>query len=291
MVQSDIVRFVQITVGTMIGAVAVIIFYAPFNIAPAGISGIAVILNDLLALPIGLVVLIGNLPLLYLAYRMLDGWKTVAWTLYILLLFTAMLDIFAPLFPTDGVSEDMLLNAIFAGIVGGVGGGLVYSAGATFGGTTILALILQRRNGMPLSTTFMYSNLVIVGLAGIFLGWESALLSLVALVMEGAASDYIMEGPSVIRTGTIITQKPREVADAIMFNMQRGVTAWDGRGMYTNQPRDILFVTVPRSQVRELREIVLSIDDAAFIVIGQGHVAYGHGFKQTRPKYLGQTKP
>ena len=278
--QSFIVRFLQITIGTLIGSVAIIVFYAPFDIAPTGVSGIAVILNNLLGLPIGLMILIGNIPLLYLAQRLLGGWQTVAWTIYILLIYTAMIDIFAPLLPTDGVSDDNLLNAIFAGVIGGVGGGLVYRAGATFGGTTILSLILQKYYGMPLGTTFLYSNLGIVVLAGLFLGWESALLSLVALVMEGSASDYIMEGPSVIRTATIITNKPREVADAILYEIGRGVTGWDATGMYTDQSRQVLFVTVPRSQIRELREVVLQIDPAAFIVIGQGHVAYGEGFKQ-----------
>ncbi len=278
--QSFIIRFLQITSGTLIGSIAIIVFYAPFSIAPTGVSGIAVILNNLLGLPIGLMILLGNIPLLYLAQRMLGGWQTVAWTIYILLVYTAMIDIFAPLLPTDGISDDNLLNAIFAGVIGGVGGGLVYRAGATFGGTTILSLILQKYYGMPLGTTFLYSNLGIVVLTGLFLGWESALLSLVALMMEGSASDYIMEGPSVVRTATIVTNKSREVADVILYDIGRGVTGWEAQGMYTAQSRNVLFVTVPRSQVRELREVVLQIDPAAFIVIGQGHVAYGEGFKQ-----------
>ena len=98
--------------------------------------------------------------------------------------------------------------------------------------------------------------------------------------MEGAASDYIMEGPSIIRTATIITNKPREVAEAVLYDLGRGVTGWDAKGMYTEQARQVLFVTVPRSQTRELRALVLKIDSAAFIVIGQGHEAYGEGFKQ-----------
>ena len=120
--QSFIVRFLQITAGTLIGSIAIIIFYAPFDIAPTGVSGIAVILNNLFDLPIGLMILIGNVPLLYLAQRMLGGWQTVVWTIYILLIYTAMIDVFAPMLPTDGVSEDNLLNAIFAGVIGGVGG-------------------------------------------------------------------------------------------------------------------------------------------------------------------------
>jgi uncharacterized membrane-anchored protein YitT (DUF2179 family) len=133
--------------------------------------------------------------------------------------------------------------------------------------------------GLPISTTYLYSNLGTVLLAGLVLGWEGALYALVALAVEGAASDYILEGPSVIRTAVVITNNPREVADGILFQLGRGVTSWQATGMYTGQTRHILYVTVARFQINALRTIVAGIDPGAFIVIGQGHVAYGEGFR------------
>jgi uncharacterized membrane-anchored protein YitT (DUF2179 family) len=268
------------TIGTLIGALAVIVFLAPFRIAPAGVSGVAVILNALFETPLGLVVLIGNIPIQYLALKMLGGWRSVAGTISVVLLYSLALDVFAPFFPTGGVSDNVLLNAIFGGIIGGVGGGLIYRAGATFGGTSTLARILNVRYGIPLSSTAIYTNLGIVVLAGIFLGWEGALYATVVLVMEGVASDYVLEGPSVVRTLTIVTNHPDELASAIMGQVRRGVTAWEATGMYTGQKRYILFVTVARSQVNTVRELIMTIDPAAFIVVGQGHVAYGEGFRE-----------
>jgi uncharacterized membrane-anchored protein YitT (DUF2179 family) len=277
-------RLFFLTAGSLVGAVSVIIFFAPSNIAPAGISGIGVILNELIGSPIGIVVLIGNLPILYLAYRMLGGLQAVIWTAYVVIVYSLVLDVLTPFFPPEGVSDDVMLNAIFAGVVNGVGGGLVLRGGGTYGGTATLARIIQIKFGTPLSSTYLYANIIIVVAAGVFLGWESALFSLVALIIEGMTSDYMLEGPAVIRTATIITDEPRIVADAILYQMQRGVTAWDATGMYTNQTRSILFVTLPRPQVSTLQQVVLTADPAAFIVIGQGHVAYGGDFKRSAPR-------
>lgn len=278
--KSLIFRFVLVTVGTLINSVAVIVFFAPSTIAPSGISGLAVILNNLLGTPIGLFILLGNIPILYLAHRMLGGWRTVVWTIYAVVLFSAGIDILTPYFPARGISDNALLNAIFGGVVGGMGGGLVIRGGATLGGTSTLARILQVQNGTPLSSTYTTSNLAVVVLAGIFLGWESALYATVALVLEGAATDYSMEGPSVIRTLMVITDKPRDVADAILYRAGRGVTAWQAVGMYTGEMRHVLFVTINRSEVNEVRSLALQIDPHAFVIVGQGHVAYGEGFKR-----------
>jgi len=277
-------RLILITAGTLIGTMSVLLFNVPAEIAPAGLSGIGVIVNALFGWPIGLVGLIGNLPILYLAYRMLGGLKAVIWTTYAVVLYSIAVDILIIYLPAEGVSDDRLLNAIFAGIVGGIGAGLIYRAGGSFGGSSTLARILQEKFGMPMSTTYIYVNILIVGAAGLFLGWESALLSLVALMVEGMASDYMMEGPSVIRTANIVTTKPREVADAVLYGMNRGVTGWEGQGMYTNESRHILFVTISRPQVTQLKSLVLTADPQAFIIIGQGHAAYGEGFTRKAPK-------
>lgn len=288
--RQNISRFAFITIGTLVGAASVIIFMAPFDIAPGGITGVGIILNVLIGAPIGAVVFIGNIPIQYLAYRMLGGWRTVAWTLYVVTLYSFAIDFMTPLFPTGGISEDVLLNALFGGIIGGVGAGLIYRGGGTFGGTSTVARILQEKYGTPLSSTYLYANMGIVVLAGITLGWEGALYATVVLVMEGAASDYVMEGPSVIRTATIITDHPEAVSTAVLYQMRRGVTGWEATGMFTGQKRHILFVSFGRSQVNTLREIVLDADPAAFIVIGHGHVAYGQGFRRRVPKGNGILK-
>ena len=273
-------QFLLITVGTFISIISIVVFFIPANIAPAGVSGIGVILNDLFGVSVGLIVLIGNIPIMFLAYRVLGGWQPVMWTLYVVVIFSAGVDLLSPHISTEGVSKDLLLNAIFAGVVSGIGGGLIYRGGGSAGGTSTLGRILQVRYGLPLSSTYLYVSLGVITLAGIFLGWESALYSLIALFIDGLASDYVLEGPSVIRTAVIITDKPEQVAKEIFVNLQRGATDWEVTGMYTGETRHLLYVSVARSQVTSLRQIVAGIDPHAFVVVGQGHVAYGSGFSK-----------
>jgi uncharacterized membrane-anchored protein YitT (DUF2179 family) len=271
-----------LSLGAFISAVAVIVFEAPARIAPGGVSGLAIILNYLYDLPIGLMVLIGNIPIQVIAYRMLGGWRVVASTVYVVVLYSLLIDLLTPYFPPEGVSSDTLLNALFGGIVTGIGSGIIYRVGGTLGGTSTLGRILQERFGIPFSSSSLYTDSIVIAIAGLVFGWEGALYAMVALYVTGATSDYVLEGPSVIRTAVVITDKPREVSDAILENMRRGVTAWEGKGMFTDQTHTVLYVTIGRAQVNALRRCVFSIDSSAFVVIGQGHSAYGHGFREIK---------
>jgi uncharacterized membrane-anchored protein YitT (DUF2179 family) len=273
-------RYFLLTVGALIVALSVIIFLAPFAIAPAGVSGIAVILNSLdPRLPIGLMIIIGNIPIQIFGSRYLGGWRVVVRTLYFVVVNAILIDTLTPILNNVSVGNDILLNAVFGGILGGIGGGLVYRAGGTQGGTSTLGRILQRQMGVPLSTSALYTDTGIVLLAGLVFGWEGALYAVVALFVGAATSDYVLEGPSVIRTATIITDKPQEVADVVLEELRRGVTSWQGKGMFTDQNHTVLFVTISRPQVNELQRLIHRVDPDAFVVIGQGHIAYGEGFK------------
>lgn len=273
-------RLILLTVGTLVGAVAVNLFFEPYSIAPSGVSGLAVILNHLIGMPIGLVILLGNIPIQLLALRTLGGWRVVASTVYVVVLYGLAIDLTAPLFPQQGITEDRLLAALFGGILGGIAGGLIYRAGGTFGGTSTLARILQKHLGTPLNSTYLYTDTAVVLLAGLVFGWEGALYAIVAIFVDGTLADYVLDGPSTIRTAIVITDQPEAVAQAVMTRLGRGVTLWQGTGMYTGLPRAVLFVTVLRPQVGELRALVFAADPQAFVVIGQGHTAYGEGFSQ-----------
>jgi uncharacterized membrane-anchored protein YitT (DUF2179 family) len=273
-------QVVLLTLGAVISAIAVIVFEAPFDIAPGGISGIAIILNSVIGTPIGLVILLGNIPIQLLGYRLLGGWRVVAATVFAVGLYSILIDVLTPYFTI--VSDDRFLNALFGGLIGGIGTGLVLRGGGTMGGTSTLGRILQQRYGIPLSSSTLYTDGAVVLLAGLVFGWEGALYAMVALFVGGATADYVLEGPSVIRTAVIITDHPQQVAERIFADMSRGVTAWEAKGMFTEQSHTVLYVTVGRSEVNALRRIVTSVDPNAFLVIGQGHAAYGEGFREIR---------
>lgn len=280
-----IISYVMLVIAATIEAASVNIFFAPFQIAPGGVSGVAVILNHLdNRLPIGLLILLGNIPIQMAGYRMLGGWRVVIRTVVYILLYSFLVEFLKPYVANVEVGTNVLLNAIFGGILGGISGGLVLRAGGTQGGTSTLGRILQQQFGMPLSTTSLYTDTAVVLLAGLVFGWEGALYAIVALFVNGAAADYVLEGPSVIRTATIITDKPDAIASLVMDEMGRGVTAWQGTGMFTENEHTVLFITISRAQVSSLQRLVHLADPNAFMVVGQGHVAYGEGFRQVKAR-------
>ncbi len=273
-------KYVQLTFAAVMGAASIVIFLVPAQVVPTGVTGVSVLLNELFGLPVGVMTMIMNVPILYIGYRMLPGgWRTTLRTIYVVVVLSVSIDLLTYVLPTTGYTDDRFLNALFGGIVGGIAGGIVYRGGVNFGGTSTLSLIIQRRFGLPLSSTILYTDTIVIFAAGAVFGVESALFALVVLFLGGVAADYVMEGPSVIRTVFIITDKPQEVAEVIMSRLQRGVTYLPARGMYTGQDRALLYVTVSRSQVNDLKHVVMDADEGAFVVIGQGHTAYGRGFK------------
>lgn len=280
-VRAAIVNWLLLTGGALLGAVQVAMFMIPADVVPGGVSSLGIITNELTGVPVGLFVLVANIPILYLGYRMLGGWRVVALTAWVVLVYSVAVDGLM-LLDAEPISDDRLLNAIFGGALGGISSGIIFRGGGTYGGTSMLARIIQNRSGTPMSTTYLYTDASLIALAGVVFGWESALYAVIALVLSGMTTDYMLEGPSVIRTVFIITGRADEISQMVITQMNRTVTAWDAVGMYTHQPRTVLYVTIPRSEATRLKDYVLAIDPTAFIVIGQGHMAYGEGFRRSR---------
>lgn len=272
-----------IIAGCVIQALSVVVFLAPANLAPGGVSGLALILNRELPLPIsiGLWVLLLNLPLLALGVRFLGGLRFLIRTIITVVLYSAFTALFERA-GVAGVTDDILLNTLFGGLIGGIGMGLVFRAQATTGGTDILALLLVRWRSVPLSQSYLVTDIAVIVLAGLAFGWEAALYAVIALYVGGLAAEAISEGVHISRTATVITQMPDAVAQAVMTRMGRGVTRWQGTGAYTGAERPILFIVISRAETATLKAIVSQTDPDAFVVIGQAQEVYGEGFRQFR---------
>lgn len=274
-------RLLELTGGSILAALAYAIFQAPHNIAAGGVSGLSIIINFFTGWPLGVMILVMNIPILVLGYLNLGGWRFVVRTLVSVLIFSAFTDLFIALLPQP-VTPDLLLNAVYAGILGGIGGGFVFRSGGTLGGTAILGRLVQQRTGLPLNQSYLYTDGLIIVLAGIVFGWSLALYALLTLFLDGLASDYILEGPSTIRNVTIITDHPQEISRGLMEGLDRGVSEWKITGAYRGEQHSMLMCVVFRSQVNDLRQIVAAIDQQAFVVIGNAHEALGYGFKPLR---------
>lgn len=274
--------YLLITSGVLLMAVNLNLFLAPANIAPGGVSGVAIIINHFTNWPIGLTMLVLNIPLIALGFSSLGRFRFLISTLYAVLLYSAGVDLLAQWLPAGGLTDDLLLSALYGGVVGGIGSGLVFRGGGTTAGTGILGRVLQFRTGIPVSQIYLGTDGAVVLVASLVFGWEKGLYALITLFVWGLATDFILEGPSFVRMVFIVTDQPEAVADAVFRGVHLGVTAWPAEGMFTETEHAVLFCTVSRPYERTLRRVVLEADPHAFVVVGHGHQASGGVFGQPK---------
>ena len=297
--RSMVRSFILLTLGAALMALNLDLFLAPFDIAPGGTSGMAIIINQFTGWQIGWLILLLNLPLLWLGFRHLGRFRFLARTSYVLVLYSLGINFLTQLPPMTGIAEDVFLNAIFGGILGGVATGIIYRGGGSGVGTGILGRVIQLKTGIPVSQVYLMTDGVVVLVAGLVFGWEKALYALVAIFLWGLAADYVLEGPSVVRTAFIITDSGQEVSAAVFRRFGVGVTAWPSQGMFTGAAHTVLFCTISRPDANTLRLVVAEADPKAFIVVGHGHQASGgvlrravaHRDRETGPQAQPLSKP
>lgn len=277
-------ELILLSFGGVLLAFNVNVFIAPSKIAPGGVSGISIIINDFTNWPIGLMMFIMNIPLLFIGFKKLGRFNFLFRTLYVLIIYSAGVDFLASRLGGFTLTDDLMLNALYGGVLGGIGTGLVYLGRGTSGSTGIIGRVLQLKTGIPVSQIYILTDGFVLIAAGLVFGWERALYALLTIFVWGVAADYILEGPSVVRTVFIVTDCPEKVADEIIQQLNLGVTSWPVMGMYTERKHSVLFCTISRPDINGLREVVLGIDPDAFLVIGHGHQARGGILGRITPK-------
>ena len=285
----EVRRFLLLLIGTLIAAAGYAIFQVPYNIAAGGVSGIGIIVNHFTGFSVGAFYFVANLPLFVLGFFMLGGWRFLINTVISVVIFSAATEAFEQYLPNfigpDPITADPLLSAIFAGLIGGIGAGFIFAAGATMGGTGILGRIIQMRTGIPLSQIYLWVDGVIVVTAGLVFGWELALYAMLTLLLSGIAADYTLEGPSRARNAIIITTERDKMIEALMSRLDRGVSFWEATGGYTREPRAVIFCSIYRPQVNDLKRIVSEVDPNAFVSIGITQEVLGSGFTRLGPPF------
>ncbi len=273
-----------IATGGTLQAIGLRLFLVPANLASGGVSGIAQLLNHYTHWPIGLMVLIGNLPLFLLGWRFLGGPRFAFRTAAAVVVYSVVTDLIPrlSLLPVNGITDDIFLNSLYGAVVSGVGYGLVYRASATSGGSDILARVLNHYRSIPMTQSYLLVDSAVILAAGFVFGWKQALYAIVVLYVSGLVSETVLEGPGTVRTALIVTTQAQAISERVVEEMERGVTILQGTGGYTGQDRPVLYCVITRSEVAQLKTIVHEVDPQAFIVIGQAHEALGEGFKPLR---------
>ena len=267
--------------GSVLYALSVNIFTAPNQIAPGGVTGVATLLNYLFHLPIGTTILLINLPLFIAAWRCIGREFTIR-TVIVTVISSAVIDGSAPFL--RGFRGDMILTAVFGGVLAGAGLGLIYMRGATTGGSEIVARLLERKlHHIPIGRLILLVDaLVVAASALVYRNLESALYAMVMIFVSTSLMDALIYGSQTGKMMLIMTKKEREIADDILRLMGRGVTMLDATGAYTGGPRQVLLCAIRPSEVYQLRRLVEERDPAAFLIVVSTDEVLGEGFKQIR---------
>lgn len=260
---NEIKTVIIVIFGGFLSAVALNDFLIPAKILASGFTGVAQLLSTLLrtthlSLSTGTILFILNIPVIYM------GWKHVGrrFTLYSMLS-VVMTTLFLVMLPTNVVSDNILLNAVFGGVVGAIGVGLTLKWGGSTGGLDIIAMILSRMKDRPIGIYFFVLNALIVLSAGYFFGWEKALYTLITLYVSSRIIDAIHTRHEKL-TAMIVTNHPKELRKAIHDQMTRGITRVPAKGGFTDQDKEVLLIVITRYELYTLEQVLKDVDPTAF---------------------------
>lgn len=269
--------YVLIAIGAALVGAAADLFFVPNRLVSGGIVGISTMIYYTLGLPVGVVTLALNVPLLIAAAIWGGGLKRLARTLFGIAVMSATIDLLKPYLPP--VTADPLLYATFGGLMDGIGVGLVFRSGGTTGGVDIIANLLSRWRGIRLGTTILVANVLILGAASLLFGVEPALYALLVTIVSSRAVDLVQEGVSQTRSVMIVTRQSDVIAKAINTRMVRGVTIIAAKGAYTGQEQPVLLCAISQSEVTRLKRLVQELDPGAFVIVSPASEVLGAGFR------------
>ncbi|MCH1625843.1 YitT family protein [Ferdinandcohnia quinoae] len=275
MILSETKKVIIVIVGALLNALGLNLFLIPADVYSGGFTGIAQLLSRVLEefspifISTGILLLLLNIPVAIL------GWMKVgkSFTLYSFLS-VALTTVFMGIIPLEKVSDDILLNAVFGGVIQAVGIGLTLKWGASTGGLDIIAMVLSRVKDRPIGTYFFSLNAVIILSAGLLYGWEKALYTLVALYASTRVIDMI-HTRHVKLTAMIITKKADELKKAIHEKLVRGITMLPAKGAYSNESKDMLMIVITRYELYDLERVIKEVDPNAFTNVIQSMGVFG----------------
>lgn len=279
--------------GCIITAISIDVFLVPFRIAPGGFAGLSTVIYYLIGqkIPVGVLMLMMNIPLFAIGYKYI-GKSFLFRTIFGTALLSIVTDLLKPftdifvgkyLVPSGTeLSPDILLYSVFGGALMGIGIGLVFKSGATTGGTDLVAKIINHfAPSLTLGQMLLLVDMIIIIFASVvFKSFLLGLYAVVSIFITTKIMDSIIEGINFAKSIYIISDKSDIIAGHILEELDRGVTSLNGVGMYTGEDKRVLFCVVQKGQLPQLKRIVRSIDDKAFMILTDAREVLGEGFQK-----------
>ena len=278
--------YFMITLASAIYAVGFNWFYVPNDIAFGGITGVGQIINAILPwAPIGTVVIILNIPLFILGWRLLGGHLLLS-SLYAMAISSVFIDIINSIWTFEAM--DSMLACVFGGVFMGASLGMVFQQGATTGGTDLIARLLKLKiTWLPMGKLLIATDMVVIVASAIAFGSVySALYGVVALYIAGIVMDRMLYGLDSAKVAYIISDRFKEIADVLVNDLDRGVTILQGQGGYSGAEKKVLMCAFKQRQIVSIKKMVKELDPSAFIIVCDAHEVLGDGFREYRQNEL-----
>lgn len=276
MIYGRIRRYFLIFVGCLISSSSINLFLVPNHLLSGGVAGIAIIFYYLAALPIGIQMLIYNLPLLLLAYKTLGRYYTVD-VIFGTVLFsvcvdmTGFLTVYAPV-------PDVMLAAIYGGVFNGIGYGLIFRMNGSSGGLDIVAAVVKKYYSLNMGMVIFAFNCIIMSIAACLFGVMPAMFTLISMFVSSLLTDKVVAGFNNRKAIILISDRTEAIAEGIIHEVGRGVTFLHGEGAFTHKEKNVLFVVVSLTQIGKIKLIADTIDSQAFMIVLSANEVMGRGF-------------
>lgn len=275
--------YVILTAAALIYAVAISLFLDPNDIAPGGITGIAILVNRFVAIPTGTINLLLNIPILLLGLWKF-GWRFICSTLYTLAWITVFINLLAPY---GAVTDDLLIAGVMGGALIGMALALVFKAGATTGGVDIVVKVLRTKwKHIKTNVLFLaFDSMVIIASWLVFQDLTVAFYAGIAVIVDSVVMDKLLYGSDEAKLTFIISSRPEQMKRRIMGELDITTTIIPAIGAYTGEEREMLMVATRKQMQPKLEEIVKAEDRSAFMIVTSANEIFGEGYKDiTREK-------
>lgn len=270
-------KFLAVIIGELLCASAITYFFVPHKLLSGGFGGIGIMIQYLTGYSSGIFIFLLNLPVFILGYKKLSK-NFMFFTFISAILLSTYLVVLNHLDIGFHI-DDILLSAVFGGVLNGVGMGILFRYATSQGGLDILAIIAKKEYNLNVSSALMGMNGIIISIASVLFGLKQGLYTLIAMYIGYQFMDKVINGFDNKKQLIIISEKSHEIAQRIMVDPHRGVTYFHASGAYTGKEKDVIYVVAGNRQVVRIKEVVTEIDPSAFISISNMVEVKGRGFK------------
>ncbi len=268
-------NFLMLTVAGIINAIGVTIFISPVNLYDSGISGTSILLSQITPLSLSVFLMILNVPLFVYGMKK-QGKVFTVYAIYTVAIYSVVAWLITDVLPIDVsvasplAGTDLLLCALFGGVISGIGSGTAIRYGGAMDGVEVMAVIFAKKIGISVGTFVMAYNVLLYVICGLVMkSWILPLYSIVTYYAGLKTIDFIVDGLDRAKSAIIITERPTEICDALSYHFESGPTRLQAKGGYSNRDKAMIYFIVNRFQVAQMKDIVHEIDPHAYITISE----------------------